>query len=651
MPNIVQGNIEYQNQKTIDFSDINTEYEYPEGLDLEPGSVDHNRIKTRILERARESSKVMSSRYDSWNTQDKVLTAYIRTSDKEKDIKTKDDRKPVSILFPYSYAMMETMLSYMVGAFFNEPIFRYEGYSPEDTVGSMLMELVIQLHCNRFKVPLNLHTMFRDALSYGMGIVNPAWGVKMGYKTRKQEGTLFDINGRTLQTAGRKVRSTEEVLFEGNKLGNVDPYMFLPDPNPGTDIQSGEYVGWVTTDNFISLKREEQHDEDMFNVDYIRACHGKTSVFATDNSEREKKTNKGSRRGMSYGSTNRTDVISMYIDLIPNDEQWKLGDSDKPEKWYFELACDEVVIKAKPAGFNHNMFSVALCAPEFDGYTPTPVSRLEMMSGMQETLDWLFNSHIANVRKAINDMLVVDPYLVNINDLRDPGPGALIRLRRPAWGRGVDKVVQQLGVQDITRANIGDSTYITNWMERVSGIDASVMGGLRQGGPERLTKAEFQGTRAGNIGRLERVARVIGLQAMQDIGYMFASNCQQLMSEDVYVKAVGDHQEEIVKSFGGQRKGKVTPYDLLVDYDVVVRDGSIPGGNFSDGWTELFSTIVGVPELAKELDVPRIFMYIAKQLGAKNVEDFRRNLDRVQPQVVPDDQIEQEVDRGNITAI
>ena len=39
-------------------------------------------------------------------------------------------------------------------------------------------------------------------------------------------------------------------------------------------------------------------------------------------------------------------------------------------------------------------------------------------------------------------MLVVDPYLVNINDLKDPQPGKLIRLRRPAWGRGVDKVVQ-----------------------------------------------------------------------------------------------------------------------------------------------------------------------------------------------------------------
>ena len=112
---------------------------------------------------------------------DKVLTAYIRTDDKEKEIKKKDDRKPVSIIFPYSYAMMETMLSYLVGAFFQDPIFMYEGNSPEDTVGAALLELVVQQHCIKNKVFLPIHTMFRDGLSYGIGAVSPEWVVKTGF--------------------------------------------------------------------------------------------------------------------------------------------------------------------------------------------------------------------------------------------------------------------------------------------------------------------------------------------------------------------------------------------------------------------------------------------------------------------------------------
>jgi len=653
MPNIIHGNLEGKKSLELNISNIDADYSdrYPNELDLRPDSTLHRSIKDKILERTRESNNVISARYSSWNEIDKVLTAYIRTSDKEKELKSKDERRPVSILFPYSYAMMETMLSYLVGAFFQEPIFMYEGFSPEDTIGAALLELVIKLHCVRNKVYIPLHVMFRDALSYGIGIVSPDWIVKTGYK-RVESGSniIYNVDGEVYE--GRSTtKRIESTIFEGNLLNNIDPYMFLPDPNVGTDIQSGEYVGWIVRDNYINLLREEQSDEDMFNVKFLKATNNTTSVFATDQSERERKTNKGSRSGNWYGGTNRVDIISMYVDLIP--KEWKLSERDTPERWYFELAGDVVLIKAKPANFDHNMFNIALCAPEFDGYTPTPISRLELMNGMQGILDFLFNSHIENVKKAINDMLVVDPYLVNINDVKDPKPGKVIRLRRPAWGRGVNNVVQQLQVNDITRANLSDSVYISQWMERVAALDQSVMGGLRQAGPERLTKAEFQGTRGGNISRLERVARIIGLQAMQDIGYMFASNTQQLMEQEVYVKAVGRYQEELEKSLrpmGGRIK--VTPYELLVDYDVVVRDGSVPGlGGNAEALMRLFNSIVGVPELYQELDVPRIFLYIAKEMGAKNIEDFKRNVGRIQTETVSDEGIERELERGNIVPV
>ena len=336
----------------------------------------------------------------------------------------------------------------------------------------------------------------------------------------------------------------------------------------------------------------------------------------------------------------------MYVNLIPN--EWKLGASEYPEKWLFALSSDEVITSASKVDHAHGMFPVAVAAPEFDGFSPTPIGRLEILYGLQHTLDFLFNSHVANVRKSINDMFVVDPYLININDLKDPEPGKLIRLRRPAWGRGVDKVVQQLTVNDITRNNIADSAYITQWMDKISGADQSMMGALRQGGPERLTKGEFQGTRGSAISRLQRVASIIGMQFMQDIGYMFAVHTQQYMSQDTYVKTIGRNQDKLTKIFGKQERVPVTPYDLSIDYDVIVRDGSIPGGNFSEIWVQLFQIIGNSEELTKEFDVFRLFSYIASELGAKNIEDFKRNVDRVQPTVMGDEETMNEVNKGNL---
>lgn len=648
MPYIVQG--EPGNQRDDIYSRTTFNYEYPEGLDLKPGSDFHKKLRSKIYQRATESRHEMSKRFPSWREIDRTLTTYVPMKDVEDRIKKKDSSKPVSIVFPYSYSMLEALLTYLSMAFFQDPIFQYEGVEDDDVTGAMLMELVIRLHCIKSKVVLNLHTMLRDSLSYGVGITIPGWARRYGRKPIRS--TISTLSGLGNQTQ-YQTEMIESLLFEGNDLSNIDPYMWLPDPSvASSEIQKGEFIGWIDRDNYMNLLSEENNpDSDLFNVKYLKQKKDKRSSFALDQSDRHLKTGGSSdlHRSMS-NSTNPVDVIKMYINLIP--KEWKLGKGEYPEKWYFELAADDVIISCHRADHNHGMYPISVASPEFDGYSITPIGRMEVLFGLQGTLDFLFNSHISNVRKAINDMLIVDPYLVNMEDLRDPKPGKLIRLRRPAWGRGVDKVVQQLQVNDITRANIADSSYITGWMDRISGADQSMQGAQRTGGPERLTKGEFQGTRGSAISRLQRVAMIIGVQAMQDIGTMYAVHTQQYMSQDTFVKIIGRHAEQLSGIFGPDVKRKrVSPYDLAINYDLLVRDGSIPGGNFSDAWLEMFKIIGTTPELMQQFDITRIFMYIAGQMGAKNVEDFRRNMNQVQSQVMPDQQLADQVQRGNLITL
>jgi len=54
------------------------------------------------------------------------------------------------------------------------------------------------------------------------------------------------------------------------------------------------------------------------------------------------------------------------------------------------------------------------------------------------------------------------------------------------------------------------------------------------------------------------------------------------------------------------------------------------------------------PELQREYDTFRVFTFIASQLGAKNVEDFRRNVNRIQPQSMPDEEVAREAEKGNL---
>lgn len=646
MPYVIQGEPTSWKEEYIK---DHYNYTYPEGLDLRPDSDLHKFLRNRIWERARVSRNEIQKRFSSWREIDRTMTIYMPLEDKEELSKKKNPNKPVSIVFPYTYSMLEALLTYLSIAFFQDPIFQYEGVEDDDTQGAMLMELLIKLHCNKNKVPLAVHTSLRDCLCYGVGIAIPEWRRIYGKKAIKASVTYESELGENTQNLTQFV---ESLLFEGNALSNIDPYMWLPDPSVSSNnIQRGEFVGWVERDSYVNLLSEEtQPDSIKFNVRYLKSKTNKRSTLALDQSDRQTRHGGSteSHKALS-NTTSPVDVIKMYINLIP--KEWKLSDSEYPEKWYFELASDDIIIACEKANHNHGMYPISVASPEFDGYSITPIGRMEVLYGLQHVLDFLFNSHVENIKKSVNDMFVVDPYLINIEDIKDPKAGKLIRLRRPAWGRGVDKAIQQLSVQDITRANISDSAYITQWMDRISGADQSMQGALRMAGPERLTGAEFKGTRGSAISRLQRVAMIISLQYMQDIGTMFAVHTQQYMSEDTYVKIIGHHAEELSKMFGGASRARVSPMDIAINYDLIVRDGSIPGGNFNQAWIELFKIIGTSPELSQHFDIPRIFTYIAHELGAKNVEDFKRNVNRIQPQVMPDNMVQQQANAGNLVPV
>ena len=649
MPAIQMGSAEfkkstYKPEKILD-------YEYPNDLNLAPGSETHTKLRNMIMERAYDSSRVMSTRHSDWTKIDHTVTAYIPVDEEESRVKDKDVRKPVSIVFPNSYTILETLLSYFVGAFVQGPIFQYEGTGPSDVIGAILLEKIIDLQCTKHKVGLNLHTQARDSFTYGFGVSTPTWVNEYGTKVIKEKTGGIMGFGQKVETRYLK----DQLLFEGNALDNIDPYLYLPDPSvPIHDPQKGEYVGWLSRSNYMSLLRQERESEgEIFNVKYLKTLLGRiSSIYPSDNSGRNTKSGMSPSDGQRSTNTKSIDIIKMFVDIIP--AEYGLGKSDYPEMWYFELAQDEVIINAKVANLNHNQFPVTVMAPDFDGYSMAPVSRIEMMYGMQGVLDFMFNSHVQAVRQSVNNTLIYDPYLINSVDLQNRGEGGLVRYRRPAWGKDIKNgAVHQLNVNDNTRGNVNDAGFIVNWMERISGADAAMQGAQRQGGPDRLTSTEFSGTRAGGVTRLQRMVNVMGMQGMQDIGKFFAIHNAQLMTMPQWTDLKGDWQTVLMQEYGSGDRGriKVDPGDLDINFNVLVRDGSVPGGNHAQIWNQLFQTVTSNEQLAQNFDVVRIFTHIARNLGAKNVNDFIRKGGNIQPSIQPDAQVQQQVQAGNLRPI
>lgn len=628
MPNVEMGAY----TPSVDVGE-RVDYAYPMGLDLQPDSQLHQKVLGKLLSRVRVAYEKMDGRRKSWREIDKTLTAYVRIDELERKVKEKDKRAPVSIVFPHSYSILETLTAFMDGLFLRDPIFQYDGNSPEDTIGAILLTKVVEAHCKRFKVGLALHTAFKDSIAYGVGACFPLWKQRWGYRTRSSYG----MDGQLTKT------SEPALLFEGNSLENVDPYQLLLDPNYGIQsIQDAEFVGFVRRTNYYNLLPEDGKGT-VFNVRYLK---GKDCTSRYWGSQRDQKA-----QTTTVGDTSvlrPVDVVYLYINIIPKD--WGLGDYEEPEKWLFAIAADKYIIQAQPLDLDHNMFPVAVCAPTFDGYSSAPLSRLELLGGMQELLDWLLNSHVANVRKTINDMIIYDPYMLNTADLTDPKPGKLVRARRAAWGKDIRGSIQQLQINDVTRQHIADAQLTMGLMNQISGADDAMMGTLRQGGPERLSAAEFSGTQSQALGRLQSLAMIVGQQLIQDVGYMFAMHTQQMMQEDVWVNTVGAWQDQLLAHYGPQIQNdrmRVTPQDLNIDFDIAVNpEGQ---GQATQFWLQMFDTIAKTPELYQLIDVGRVFRYVANQLGAKNVDNFLRA--PIQPVGAPTADVMAQAQAGNMVPI
>lgn len=644
-------------------------YKYPRGSNFQPDSELSRLVVSEVMRRARDSRAFMSERFADWRDVDRALRIYTTPDASEKytthpsqSRRQRVDKTGQSVLprivMPVTYVALNTLLTYQTAAFIQDPIFRYEGVGSEDVLGAILMEENIRVQSRRFAYGLALHTQWRDGYAYGLGCVSPLWTRIMGRKTvLRQSGFVDYIRKVLVRTGFSRTISRHQLLFEGNKLENVDPYRFLPDPNVSPhEVQEMEYLGWMDRDSVMNLldqERDRRRPLTIFNTQYLRYFNPESALMKEGRERRYSDTRR-------HTTNNRpADIVWMYIHLIPR--EWKtqdgsqaLGNGRYPELWVFGVAGDQILIAAQPVGLDHGRIPAAVCAPDFDGYSVNPASRMVGISDLQRVVDYQYSSHIHNIRRNINNMWVVDPYLVNIYDVATPEAGKLIRMRRAAWGRQkIDEGLKQLEVRDFTTQHVTEAQFLSREAREAVGSGDLAEGRNVHRGP-RIAASTARENRRASMGRLEKDAIVIGLQSMTPLGYMIASQTQQLMEESSYVKISGTREAQLRQMFPetnleitlGRRK--VNPLELIVDFDLLPFNGSVPGSEDIEGWLRLMDTAARNPAMfqtsATMIDWGKAVTHLARQFGVKNIDDFVIQ----KPLVMDDGQVDQQVQQGNL---
>lgn len=628
---------------------------------LAPKSKLHDKTLDYLMTRLDRSEQAMSKFHSRWNVNELKMQAYISLPKYEQLLKDMNKKgKPprnVSIIIPTSYATVSTIATFMTHAFVGRrPVFQAGTYDDRWMKNARNVELVNQynLDHNRFVRACAAANM--DWQIYGFSGYRIGWTKEMRYRTRRQRPMRMDFDGTQVEGAPETQRELVRV-YEGNTIISIDPYCFFPDPTVPMHMvaERGEFVFWRTFEGKHSLLRDEADGT----LKYVNAAattinsgrwyttHGGQSMrsVAYDGEPHPENTAFPGRVGGKAGVKDRYVVDEGTIEIIPR--ELGLGESTRPEKWIFTVLNQDQIVQAAPFISDHGYHPVAIAEPGAQGYGFGSPGTIDYTGPLQDAISWLFNSHMDNVRKVINDSLIVDPKMIVMKDLKpeENEVHRVIRLKESMMGSDVKQAIYQLPVQDVTRGHIADIQVLFGINERITGVSDNMMGFQDLGG--RKTATEIRTAAGAASSRLAFTNRLVSAQQMVPLAEMMTLNNQQYLSDDFLLSVVGPSAAEAPI--------RVSPEMLVGDFYFPQHDGTLPLDRVAllDVWKEIMQLILGSQLLQQSHDLSKVFEYVADLGGARNIETMRRAPQAPIPPMnaLPDEEVSRGAEAGNLVPL
>ena len=603
------------------------------------------RICQEVQIRVRQWEKATATKRGKWKDAEEKALAYLPEGEIDAARRTqREGGSPqyTTIQVPYSYAVVMAAHTYLTSVFMGrDPVFQYTGRHGESQQQIQAIEALVAYQVQNGRFLPYLYTWLYDALKYGVGIVELNWEEKIEIVT-----TILEVPDEVDPMTGQPVtfkkqqQSQPYRSYAGNTVANVQPQSFIWDTRyTMREFQKGEFCGRKKKVGWNEATRQAAMGYYM-NLEFVgksgRSGLGDDGSAQLDRPESESSSFSSSDLDAVGGKRpSMFEVYRMVMEIIPH--EYGLSDSKWPEKWVFTVTSDySVLVGCQPLGAFHCKFPFGVIPLEPEGYGLTTRGLPEVLEPIQNTVDWLINSHFYNVRAALNNQFVVDPSRVVMKDLLDPLPGGIIRLRPEAYGSNTRDVVTQLPVADMTRTHVGDLSTMFGIGERAGGVNDQIMGMLSGGG--RKTATEVRTSTSFGINRLKTTAEFASACGFDPLSQMIVQNSQQYFDMELKLRIAGD-----LALSAGQGFLQVTPDTIIGNYDFVPVDGTLPIDRQGQValWQTMMREAAAIPQIGMQYDWGGIFQWVAQLAGLKNITQFKI-------QVQPDMLLAQQAAAGNV---
>lgn len=569
------------------------------------------KLRNTCVKSVKMSRTEMSTKYDTWDKHNDIYRG-LRALDKS-DVKAMDHGEPEKMIVPMTFAQVQTYVAFVFLLYKqNRRFYELMPTGSEDYDISEDAEQILERDLRRNYFDRVLYQGLLDTARFGLSVTKSWWAVETQYAQVTLPASSTMVNGMSFQQP--PTQSMQELIkFEGNRLLNVSPYSFFPDTRfPLSDWRRGAFAADETEWHINELKKWQRQGL-AYGVEHIKPMDDR------EYKDRGQTRLDGFHKHMEKKSKDVDDQIvcltTIFKECVPKD--YGFGEEEFPIKYVIQIANDDRIIRAEPAGYLHDEYPYDIGQYSPDMHQQIGDSLADVLYAMQDVVSFLVNSRLASVRKSLENNLIVDPSMVDMTSVESRSPWIL--LKKGSARQGVDKFVRQLQYQDTTAQHLNDADVIMRIMQMVTGVNENSMGQFHGG---RRSATEARSANAGAAARMKLLATVLWQDCYASLGRKMLMNSRQGISESTFVKILGESARMRYGVFH-----PMSPSDLVGSEDHFIFDSTLQSekGFMAQSLQELVGAVLSNPIVMQvlPLDVGKLMEEILQLRGVDDIDRFR----------------------------
>jgi len=583
----------------------------------------HKQILQDSMNLVESSRRKMATFYSKWDHADAVYRGEILADQEDK--KARDRKEPEKMVVPISYSQVQTFVTFGMSVLMQrERFFELLAVNEQSHGASRIAEALLQRDLNYNRFESKLYQFLLDIARFGVGIFKSGWVEEKQMVKSSIPIPQGDFMGIALGGQQAQEVSSWKTKYLGNKILNISPYRFFPDPSfPICRFAEGEFV--ASEDEYqITTLRQMEADGMISGVKYIKPLKKNNDVAAT-----ERRMGPDTIRGLkcsgddiskdtaqSLGTVVLTEIQRRIVPSEYKIESEPLGPETYPVLYNIWYVNDSRVVKCEPANYVHNQFTFDVAEYNPDAHHLVNNGLSDSIDQLQSVLSWFINSRITSVRKVISNKIIVDPSGVEMKDIRERSP--VIQLKPAVAGRGVERYIQQLPIQDVTTRHLDDAKYLKDLVQVTTGVNENIMG---QFYPGRRSAQEARNATSSAASRLKTIISLVFNSAIEPLGRKMLSNLRDGLDQETVVRIVG-----VDPAMQGASFLKITKQDIQGDFDFEVFDGTLPSekGFTAQALQDILVALLSQPQaaIAVGLDPRELLLEVLRLRGVRNPERF-----------------------------